>query len=150
VYEWASLGVLVAVKWSSLASLRVVVAVEWSSLVAVVVVVPSVYEWASLGVVVAAVERLSSVLTTAHYSLLVNCLYVFRLEWRTAHDECVEDNSNRPSIDLKTVSIGGIKKNFWSNIIWRAANGLFPLAGILNEGSQSEITDFDIHIRIQE
>jgi hypothetical protein len=70
VYEWASLGVLVAVEWSSLASLGVVVGVKWSSLVAVVVVVPSVYEWASLGVVVAAVERLSSVLTTAHYSQL--------------------------------------------------------------------------------
>jgi len=58
VYEWVSLGVSVAVEWSSLASLGVVV------------VVPLVYEWASLGVVVAAVERLSSVLTTVHYSQL--------------------------------------------------------------------------------
>ena len=28
------------------------------------------------------------------------------------NDQCVEDNSNRPRINLETVSIGGIKENF--------------------------------------
>lgn len=65
--------------------------------------------------------------------LRINSLDVFRLEWRTTNDKCVEDNSNRPSIDLKAVSIGGIKKNFWSNIIGRAANSFLPLARILDE-----------------
>ena len=81
--------------------------------------------------------------------LLVNCLYLFCLEWGTSNDQCVEDNSNRPRIDLKAVSIDGIKEDFWSNIVWPAGDGLFPLARILNE-SNLEIADPDIHIWIQE
>jgi hypothetical protein len=81
---------------------------------------------------------------------LIYSFDIFGLEGRASDDESVQDDTNRPSIDLEAVPIDGIEQYFWCNIVRSTTNGLLSLAGAFNECSEPKIADFDIHIYIEE
>lgn len=75
---------------------------------------------------------------------------VFRLEGRSADDKSIQNNTNRPSINFKTVPIRRIKQDLRGDIIRSPANGLLPLSRVLNERGQAKVPNLDIHIGIEE
>ena len=81
---------------------------------------------------------------------LINLFNVFGLEGWSADDEGVKDDTDGPSVNLKAVSVRGVEQNFWRDIVWRATDGLLPLAGTLNKCGQTKVADFDVHVCIKE
>jgi hypothetical protein len=81
---------------------------------------------------------------------LIYSFDIFGLEGRPSDDESIQDDTNRPSINLEAVPIDSIEQHFRCNIVRSTTNGLLPLARALNERSESKVTDFDIHIYIEE
>lgn len=84
------------------------------------------------------------------YDLLINSFDLFSLEGRASDDQGVQDDTHRPSINLEAMAIGSIKQHFRCDIVRGTTNSFFPLARALNEGSEPKVTDFDVHIYIEE
>lgn len=80
---------------------------------------------------------------------LVNSLDVLRLERRTADNESIEDDTDRPGVHLETVPVRSVEQHLRSDIIRGTADRLLALTRILNKRRQSEITDLDVHVAIQ-
>ena len=81
--------------------------------------------------------------------LLVYGLDLLRLEWGTADNERVQDNTDGPGVHFEAVTICSIEEHLRSDIIRCAADGFFAFAGVLDQSSEPEIPDLDIHARIQ-
>lgn len=72
------------------------------------------------------------------------------MERGTTDQEGVENDADRPSVDFKAVSVCCVKEDFWGDVIGCATDGLLPLAGVLDEGSEAKIADFDVHVGVEE
>jgi hypothetical protein len=82
--------------------------------------------------------------------LLINFFDVFSLEGWPTDDEGVEDDTDGPRVNFKAVSVRGVEQYLRSDIVRRAADGLLPLARALDKGGQTEVADFDVHVRVKE
>jgi len=82
--------------------------------------------------------------------LLIDRLYVLRLERRPTNDKRVKDNANGPGIDFEAMAISRVKEHLRRNIVRRSTDGLLPLARILYQGGKSEVSDLDVHVSIKE
>lgn len=83
-------------------------------------------------------------------NLLIHFFDVFSLEGRPADDEGVEDDTDGPGVNFKTVSVRGVEQHLWRDIVWRAADGFLPFAGALDKRGQAKVPDFDVHLRVKE
>ena len=81
---------------------------------------------------------------------LINLFDVLRLKRWTADDKCVQDDTDRPGIDLKAVSVRGVEQYLWGDIVRRAANSLLPLARALDKRGETEVTNLDVHVAVKE
>lgn len=81
---------------------------------------------------------------------LVNFLDFLSLEWWASDDEGIEDDTDGPDVHLVAVSVSCVKQHFRGNVIGCPADGLFPLSWIFDEGSQAKVSNFDIHLGVQE
>ena len=61
-----------------------------------------------------------------------------------ADDKFVQDDTDRPGINLKAVSIRSIKQYLRGNIVRCAANSLLPLARALDKRGETEVTSLDV------
>lgn len=68
----------------------------------------------------------------------------------TTDEEGVENNTDGPSIDFEAVTVCCVEKNFWGDVIWGTANGLLPFTRVLNKRSKAKVTDFDVHVGVEE
>lgn len=69
---------------------------------------------------------------TGRSCLLVDGLYLLRLERRTADNECVQNDANGPGVHFKAVTVCGVEEYFWSNVVRCTADSLLSFAGILD------------------
>ena len=83
-------------------------------------------------------------------SLLIDRLHVFGLEWWSPNDKGIEDDTDRPRIDLEAVPIRGIKEYLGCDVIGCSTYGLLPFPRIFYQRGKSEIADLDVHVCIQE
>lgn len=83
-------------------------------------------------------------------NLLIHFFDVLGLKGRTADDECIKDDANRPGINLEAMSIRGVEQYLWCDVVGRTTDGLLPLAGTLNERGKTKVADLDVHVGIEE
>ncbi len=88
-------------------------------------------------------------LTRILADLLINLLHIFGLERGTTDDESIEDNTDGPGVNFKAVSVRGVEQYLWCNVVWRATDGLLPLAGTLDKRSQAKVANLDVHVCIE-
>lgn len=88
-------------------------------------------------------------LIVVHSDFLVSGLNIVGLEWRFTDDQSVDDDSERPDIDLVRVTLLSLE-NLWSNIIWSTTDGSLSLSVELKFGGQTEITYLDFHLVVEE
>lgn len=84
------------------------------------------------------------------YALRINLLDVLGLEGRTTDNKCVQDDADRPSVNLEAVPIRSIKQHLGGNIVWRATDSFLSFTGVLDQGSKTEVADLDVHVRVKE
>ena len=48
------------------------------------------------------------------------------------------------------MAVCGVEEYLWGDIVRCTADGLLAFAGVLDQGSKPEITDFDVHTSVQE
>jgi hypothetical protein len=88
-------------------------------------------------------------LIVVHSDFLVSSLNIVGLEWRFTDDQSVDDDSERPDIDLVRVTLLSLE-NLWSNIIWSTTDGSLSLSIELKFGGKTEITYLDFHLVVEE
>ena len=81
---------------------------------------------------------------------LIHFFDVLRLKGWTADDKRVQDDTDRPGINLKAVSVCSVEQYLWGNIVRRAADSLLPLARTLDKRGETKVTNLDVHIAIKE
>ena len=81
---------------------------------------------------------------------LIHFLDVLRLKGWTADDKRIQDDTDRPGINLEAVSVCSVEQYLWGNIVRRAADSLLPLARVLDERGETKVTNLDVHIGIKE
>lgn len=86
----------------------------------------------------------------AKRNTLVDSLDIFRLERRLPDDECIENDTDRPSIYLETMSVRYIEQHFRCNIIRRPTYRLLPLARILDQRRKPKVSHLNIHVTVKE
>ena len=84
-----------------------------------------------------------------HPNALVGCLDVIGLEWRLANDKSVDDDAQRPDVDLVRVTLLALQ-HLGSNIVRSTANGSLALAVELELRSKTEVTYLDLHLVVEE
>jgi hypothetical protein len=85
--------------------------------------------------------------------LLVRVLDLTRLKRRPPAQQRVHDHADRPVVHLERVTAAAATtpahtlavEDFRSDVVRRAANGLFALALVLELGGQTEISHLDLH-----
>ena len=80
----------------------------------------------------------------ASSDLLIGLLDFLRLEGRSPVQHRVEDDSDRPVIDLITVAATGLQ-DLGSQVVWRSANGALFLTLVKNLRSEAEISHLELH-----
>lgn len=48
------------------------------------------------------------------------------------------------------MTVGGVEEDFWGNVIWSPTDRLLALSRILDQCGKTKVSDFDIHVRVQE
>jgi hypothetical protein len=81
---------------------------------------------------------------------LVDCFDILCLERWLANYESVQDNSNRPRVNLEAVSVILVEEYFRSDVVWCPADGLLTFTRALNQGCQPKVSHFDVHVGIEE
>jgi hypothetical protein len=66
-------------------------------------------------------------------------------DMRRNYHECVEDNSERPDINLEAVTYFSIQ-DFGGDVIRRSANGVLTIGGTVDFGRKAQISDFNFHV----
>ena len=84
-----------------------------------------------------------------HTNSLVSRLNVRRLKGRLTDDKCVNDDADGPDIDLVRVTLLAFK-HLRSDVVRSTTDGSLALAIELQLGSETEITDFDLHFVVKE
>ena len=70
---------------------------------------------------------------------LIHFLDVLRLKGWMADDKRVQDDTDRPGINLKAVSVCSVEQYLWGKIVRRAADSLLLLARALNERGETKV-----------
>lgn len=86
---------------------------------------------------------------SVHADALIGGLDVRRLEGGLANNKRVDDDANRPDIDLIGVALLAFE-DFRSDIIWRAANSALALTVELELSGETKVTNFNFHLVIEE
>lgn len=89
-------------------------------------------------------ERVIVLLDPTVRRLDVGCL-----ERWLADDQCINDDSKRPNVNLIGVSVAALE-HLGSNVVRRAANCPLFLTVEVEFSSQAEVTKLDLHLVIQE
>ena len=76
-------------------------------------------------------------------------LDVGRLERRLTDDEGIQDYAQRPDVHLVRVACSAFK-NFWRDVVWSSANGSLLLAVEIELGGQAKVSQFYLHLIVQE
>ena len=84
-----------------------------------------------------------------HTDSLVSRLNVRRLKGRLTNDKRVNDDADGPDIDLVRVTLLALE-HFGGNIVGSTTDGSLALTIELKLGSETEITDFDLHFVVKE
>lgn len=84
-----------------------------------------------------------------HANPLVGGLDVGSLEGWLSDNESIKDDTDRPNIYLITVSLLAFK-NLWRDIVGSTADGSLALPIKLEFGRQTEISDLDFHLIVEE
>ena len=84
-----------------------------------------------------------------HTDALVGRLHIGRLEGRLTDDERVDDDADGPDVDLVRVALLAFE-HLGSDIVRSTANSALALAIKLELGSEAEVTDFDLHLVVEE
>ena len=84
-----------------------------------------------------------------HPNALVGCLNVASLEGWLADDQGVDDDTDGPDIDLVRVTLLALK-HLRSDIVRSTANGALALSVELEFRGETEVTDLDFHLVVQE
>ena len=80
---------------------------------------------------------------------LVDGLNILGLERGPPDHQGIEDNTNRPGVHFEAMSVRSIEEDFRSNVVGGTADCLLPLPRALDECSETEIPDLDIHVTIE-
>lgn len=81
---------------------------------------------------------------------LVDSLDILRLERRLPNDECIENDTDRPSVHLETVSVCYIEQHLRRNIIRCSTDRLLPLTRILDQCRKPKVSHLNIHVPVKE
>ena len=76
--------------------------------------------------------------------LLVGLFDLSWLEWWPSAEHRVEDDTDRPVVDLVAVAIA-VFEHFRSQVVWCAADSLLALAFKHDLGGKAEIPNFELH-----
>jgi hypothetical protein len=76
------------------------------------------------------------------FDLCVGVLERLRLEGWLADEQCVEDASDRPDVDLVAVTL--LSEHLGSDVVGRATQSLLPLPVKVDPGGKTEIANFDL------
>ena len=84
-----------------------------------------------------------------HSDSLVRRLHIRCLKRRLSNDKCVDNDANRPDIDLVRVTLLALQ-HFGCDIVRGTANGTLALTVKLEFCRQTEITDLHLHFVVKE
>ena len=84
-----------------------------------------------------------------HFDTSVSGFDIGGFKWRFSYDESVDDDSQRPDVDLVRVT-GSALQNLGSDVVGRTANSPLFLSIKIELCSKTEITEFDGHFVIKE
>ena len=79
---------------------------------------------------------------------IVSVFQSLGLEWRFAHQECVEDAAQGPDVDLITVAL--LAEDLGGDVVWSPTQGLLPFSVEVNFGGQTKISYLAFHVVIEE
>lgn len=71
------------------------------------------------------------------------------LERRLADDEGVQDDAQRPDVDLVGVACSAFE-NFWRDVVGRTANSSLLLSVKIELGGEAKVSQFDLHLIVEE
>lgn len=86
---------------------------------------------------------------SVHSDSLVGRLDILSFERRLSDNQSVNNDANRPDVDLIRVTLLALK-NLRSNIVGSTANGTLALSVELKLRSKTEISDLDLHLVVKE
>ena len=84
-----------------------------------------------------------------HTDSLVGSLHIRCLEGRLTNNKRVNDDSDRPDVDLVGVTLLALE-HLGSDVVGSTANGTLPLSIELKLGGETKITDLDLHLVVEE
>lgn len=66
-----------------------------------------------------------------------------------SNNESIDDDSKRPYVNL--IGMTGLAfEDFWSNVVWCAANRVFFLSVEFEFCSETKVTEFNFHFIVEE
>lgn len=86
---------------------------------------------------------------SVHTDSLVSRLDVGSLKGRLTNDECVNDDSDRPNIDLVGMTLLTLE-HFGSDVVWCTTDSTLPLTIELELRGQTKITNLNLHLVVKE
>lgn len=84
-----------------------------------------------------------------HANALVGGLDVGGLEWRLTNNKRVNDDADGPDVHLVGVALLALE-HLGRDVIWRTADGALALSIELQLGGETEISDLDLHLVVDE
>lgn len=84
-----------------------------------------------------------------HPDLSIGCFDIICLEWWLSNYQCVDDDSERPNVDLEGVALLALK-DLRGDVVGGATNSSFLFAVKLELCGEAEVADFDFHLVVEE